>query len=61
MSRISEKIEALAAGGDGLLKHVTDLTNEIGSDGTKLLTEVSQNLQKLQHFVTMCYSESEDA
>ncbi|KAK6261551.1 hypothetical protein QUC31_007367 [Theobroma cacao] len=61
LSRISEKIEALAAGGDGLLKHVTDLTNEIGSDGTKLLTEVSQNLQKLQHFVTMCYSESEDA
>ncbi|XP_022768020.1 probable myosin-binding protein 5 isoform X2 [Durio zibethinus] len=35
-------------------------TDEIGSDGAKLLTEISQSLQKLQHYVTMSYSESRD-
>ena len=60
LSRIHEKIEALATEG-GFLKHVTDITGEIGGDGAKLLTEISQNLQKLQHFVTMPYSEIVDA
>ncbi|XP_022735842.1 probable myosin-binding protein 5 [Durio zibethinus] len=60
LSCIREKIEALAADG-GILKHVTDLTDEVGSNGAKLLAEISQNLQKLQYLATMSYSESADA
>ncbi|XP_022737437.1 probable myosin-binding protein 5 [Durio zibethinus] len=60
LSHIHEKIEALAAD-DGLLKHVSDLTDEVSSNGEQLLTEISQNIQKLQHIVTMPDSESRDA
>ncbi|OMO49910.1 hypothetical protein CCACVL1_30759 [Corchorus capsularis] len=61
LSHIHNKIEALAADG-GLLKHVTHLKDEMGSEGSKLLTEISHNLHRLQQFVTIIPGfEGEDA
>lgn len=51
LSHLSERVKALESD-TGFLEHAAK-TLEKHSEGTKLLTEITQNLQKLRHLVMM--------
>lgn len=51
LSRISEKVRALEAAGGSLERAAKKL--EKHSEGKKLLTEISQNLVRFRHVITV--------
>lgn len=60
LSNIHEKVKALEADG-GFLNNFAHSLQNGGDEGAKLLTEISHNLQKLRHFVSMPFEEDNDA
>ncbi|GAV74391.1 Zein-binding domain-containing protein [Cephalotus follicularis] len=53
---LHERVKALEADG-GFLQHIANSLHHGSEEGTKLLTEISHNLQKLHHFVSKPYEE----